>query len=74
MQNINQAVINLKKQESSLSTFLEYEIANSWICQWIWIDWVQNLWAKKMVNKAMKKYKKWCEFIGKAEHLKRTVS
>ena len=72
--DINQAVKNLKKQESPLSTFLEYEIANSWICQWIWIDWVQDFWAKRMANKAMRKYKKYVHFVGKVEMLKRAVS
>ena len=51
----------------NVQDLLTYEIANSWVCQWIWIDWVQDLWAKRMVNKVQRKYKKYGEFAKKLE-------
>jgi len=55
----------------NIQDLLTYEIANSWVCQWIWIDWVQNLWAKRMAKKVQRKHQRFIEFQSKLKEVHR---
>lgn len=52
----------------NIQDLLTYEIANSGICQWININWLQDLWAKRMVKKVERKYKRYIEFAKRLEN------
>lgn len=47
---------------------LKYEIANSFLCQWVSIDFMQDLLAKQMVKKVKRKYKNYIDFSKKLKN------